>query len=128
MAYIFGKRSLTALATCDQRLVTIANAAIIHYDFTVLEGHRGQAAQEAAFAAGLSHAHFGQSAHNSEPSRAFDVAPYPINWKDTARFILLADHLLDVGVAHGIYLVWGGLFWGGTHEKPTDAGHFELVD
>lgn len=123
----FGKRSLTALATCDPRLVAVAKDAIQTFDFTVLEGHRGQAAQEAAVAAGLSKCHWPQSMHNADPSRAFDLAPYPIDWEDIPRFVALADHILVVAERLGIALRWGGLFWGGTHEHPTDAGHFEVA-
>lgn len=123
----FGKRSLTALGTCDPRLQQIAQRAIETFDFTVLEGHRGRAAQEAAFNAGLSKAHFGQSAHNSDPSQAFDVAPYPIDWNDIPRFVDLADHLLAVAQTLGVDLRWGGTFWGGTRAHPTDAGHFEVA-
>jgi len=123
----FGKRSLTSLATCDERLQRVAQRAILLSDFTVLEGHRGQAAQEAAFDAGLSRAHFGQSAHNANPSRAFDVAPYPIDWSDNHRFIDLSDHMLAAAHAVGVEIVWGGTFWGGTRAHPTDSGHYELA-
>ena len=123
----FGKRSLTALATCDPALQRVARRAIELTDFTVLEGHRGREAQEAAFAAGLSKAHFGQSSHNSEPSQAFDVAPYPIDWQRVDRFVDLADHMLAAAASLGVNLIWGGTFWGGSREHPTDAGHYELA-
>jgi peptidoglycan L-alanyl-D-glutamate endopeptidase CwlK len=124
----FGKRSVTALATCDRRLVALARAVILSSDFTVLEGYRGYEAQEAAFAAGLTKAHYGHSAHNTTPSRAFDLAPYPIDWSDTGRFIALAGLIQAEAHKQGTAILWGGLFWGGTPDHPTDAGHFELKE
>ena len=119
----FGSRSLKSLATCDSRLVEIAQIVIADYDFTVLEGFRSNEAQEAAFASGCSLSRAGQSKHNVWPSRAFDLAPYPINWHDIVRFCKLAGYVFRAAEKIGVELKWGG-FW------PTlfDGGHFELED
>jgi len=42
----FGKRSLGALDTCDERLVKIFNEVIKTVDCSVLEGHRGKSRQD----------------------------------------------------------------------------------
>lgn len=107
----FGAASLAQLATCDERLQRVLRAAIEHVDFTVLEGHRGQVAQDAAFAKGLSKLKYPHGNHNALPSRAADVAPYPIDWSDRvtsiARFafvsgvILVCAHQLGVKVRFG---------------------------
>lgn len=44
-----------------------------HPDAHVSCGHRGQADQEAAYKAGTSRAHYGQSAHNCVPAMAVDL-------------------------------------------------------
>lgn len=51
---VFSKASKERLSTCHPDLQRVMNEAIKITDFTVLEGHRGKAAQDAAFAAGNS--------------------------------------------------------------------------
>ena len=69
------------------------------------------------------------SHHNSDPSRAVDVAPYPIDWNDTERFGRFAGFVLGMAAAMGIPLRWGG-DWdrdNDTHDqKFNDLVHFEL--
>lgn len=131
----FGTASLAQLATCEDRLQRVMHAAIEHMDFTVLEGHRGQAAQDAAVAAGNSKTPWPTSKHNATPSRAVDVAPYPVDWSDREaarqRFALLAGFVLACAATLGIRLRWGG-DWNGNQdtrdESFRDLPHFELVD
>lgn len=53
-------------------------------DLTVTEGHRGEAAQNAAFEAGFSKKRWPDSGHNSLPARAFDFECYPRRAADAA--------------------------------------------
>lgn len=94
----FGKASLAQLATCDERLQKLAHAAIQLVDFTVLEGHRGKEAQNAAHARGASKVKWPHGNHNQSPSRAFDFAPYPVDWKESAP--ALARFAFVAGVMH----------------------------
>ena len=71
----FGKTSLEQIATLDPRLQRILHEAIRFVDFKVLEGHRGEAAQEAAYAKGLTKLHWPHGNHNKLPSRAADHCP-----------------------------------------------------
>ena len=96
----FSSRSREALATCDPRLQRIAEKAIEMVDFTVLEGHRGQEAQDAAYAKGLSKVRWPRGNHNKLPSRAFDFAPFPIDWSNKAT--ALARFAFVAGVMHRI--------------------------
>lgn len=48
----FSETSRQRLATCDSRLQLICNEAIKIVDFTIIEGHRDKAGQDAAFAGG----------------------------------------------------------------------------
>jgi peptidoglycan L-alanyl-D-glutamate endopeptidase CwlK len=100
-----GAASKAKLAECHldlQRLVQavadgvsagdLATAGVT--DVTVLCGYRGQADQEAAFASGASKVHYPNSRHNVKPSAAVDLAPYPIDWKDRERFLVLRGYVL----------------------------------
>lgn len=131
----FGKHSEARLLTCHPDLQRVLREAIIDGpDFTVLCGHRGQADQDAAVAAGLSKTPFPTSKHNAQPSLAVDIAPYPIDWNDHARFRALADHVMAAAARLGVRLRWGG-DWDGDgktrqdgdpDERFVDLPHFEL--
>lgn len=86
---MLGAGSLSRLATCDPELRHLVRAlaadidarpGLYVHDITVLCGHRGKADQEAAFARGASKVHWPMSKHNSYPSLAVDLAPYPVDW------------------------------------------------
>lgn len=94
----FSQRSREQLATCDPRLQRIASEAIQLTDFTVLEGHRDEAAQERAYAKGLSKVRWPHGKHNEVPSRAMDIAPFPIDWSEKAT--ALARFAFLSGVIH----------------------------
>lgn len=116
------------LATCHpdlQRLVSavvegidagdLASAGIL--DVTVLCGHRGADAQEKAFRDGASKLRWPKSEHNSLPSRAVDLAPYPIDWQNVPRFDVLRGYVLGVAARLGIKI--RVISW--------DRPHFELA-
>lgn len=125
----FGKRSLERLATCDVRLQQVAKAAIIRMDFTVLCGHRNKAEQDDAYERGASKLRFPKSKHNSLPSKAMDLAPYPIDWENIDRFIALSHIVLDEAKKFNIPIRWGGDWnrdgnW--KDEKFRDLPHYEI--
>lgn len=125
--------SESRLATCDERLQRVCRAVLPLMDHAVVCGHRGKAAQEEALKAGKSKAKWGQSPHNSYPSRAVDLAPYPIDWADRRAFDRLAGLMLGTAASLGIKLRWGGA-WDGDLRRGNRRGqledlpHFELVD
>jgi|GEM_PF-575290 len=123
MGYIFSKRSLANLATCHPALQAVAKRAleITTIDFTITEGRREREAQEAAFAAGRSKAHFGESSHNYDPSRALDVVPWPVDWTSQRKFLEIA--LAFQQAARELKVV---LRWGGDFESFKDLPHFEI--
>lgn len=132
----FGKGSLAELATLDPRLQRVLVEAIKHVDFTIVEGHRGKEAQEAAFAKGLTKLHYPNGKHNKIPSEAADIMPYPIDWSDAAKNIERLAYVMGIimGVARmlGIPLRWGG-DWNendDTRDEGSfrDRDHLELVD
>ena len=82
----FGSRSKERLDTCDKRIQDIFFYVVQHFDCTVLEGHRSEGRQNSLFEAGRSQLRYPAGRHNTQPSRAVDVVPYPIDWNDRERF------------------------------------------
>lgn len=126
----FSEQSWQALSTCHCDLKMVMQEAIKHYNFSVLEGHRGKERQERLVAEGKSQVHWPDSKHNSTPSLAVDVAPWPVDWQNEARFYLLAGYILGIASQMGVELRWGG-DWDQdgsiTDNEFDDLGHFELV-
>jgi len=136
----FGRKSRERLNTCHADLVTLFTAVAEEIDCSVICGHRNEADQERAFDSGHSKVHFPHGKHNSNPSTAIDVAPYPIVWNDLPRFywfagwvLAKAEILRNVGeITHKIR--WGGN-WNGIKKgridfkdnKFDDLPHFELL-
>ena len=132
--YKFGKASQTRLDTCDTRIQDILNEAIKHLDFSVICGHRNESDQNFAYARGNSKLKFPQSKHNSFPSRAVDIAPFPIKWNGTnarERFHYLAGMITMIAESKNIKIRWGG-DWDSDGDimdnSFDDLPHFELVD
>lgn len=126
--YRFGKRSKTQLGTCDRDLQEILNEAIKLVDFTVLEGHRNKELQNKYFDLGKSKLKYPQGKHNTYPSLAADVAPYPINWKNSKRFIALVYVIKGIAFQMGIKIRLGA-DWNGDNifnESFQDLPHIEL--
>jgi len=98
----FGRRSKKQLATCDERLQSVFNEVIKHIDCSVLEGHRGEIRQNELYEEGKTKVYFPNGRHNSNPSRAIDVAPYPIDWSDRDRFNYFAGYVKGIASQMGI--------------------------
>lgn len=118
----FSRASLNKLASCAPDLQRLFQEVIKTHDIIILEGHRGREEQEQDYANGTSKARWGQSKHNTVPSQAVDVAPYPIDWKNTQGFKNLAAFVLATAEGMGIKIRWGGNF-----TTIRDLPHYELV-
>jgi peptidoglycan L-alanyl-D-glutamate endopeptidase CwlK len=109
-------------------LQQICNEVIQVYDITVLEGYRDKERQNYYFKTGASKLRYPQSRHNSEPSLAVDIAPWPINWTDINRFYFMAGHVFMAAHKLGVRITWGG-DWDGDKSfkdnKFNDLPHFE---
>lgn len=126
----FSQRSKDRLKGVHPKLVDVLNTAIQHVDFTVLEGLRTVERQEELVADGKSktmnskhlmqHDNFGH---------AVDVAPWPIDWNDRERFILLAGILRGIAISKGFDLRLG-VDWDGDLDVKEhsffDGPHLEL--
>lgn len=123
----FSKKSLQKLDTCHPLLKRVMLSAIASCDFSVICGHRGEQSQNEAYASGHSKLQWPKSKHNSLPSMAVDIVPYPIDWDDIDRFRDLASvikvHWSQIPHAEREGLE---LHWGGDWKTLKDFPHFEL--
>lgn len=130
----FSETSRERLRTCDPRLQEVFEWVVENYDCTILEGHRSPERQLELFEQGQSKVKFGE--HNYSPSRAVDVAPWPIpeNWgegnvKALAQFYHFAGYVMGIAESVGVNLRWGG-DWDGdldfADQTFDDLVHFEL--
>ena len=127
--YRFGKKSKERLSTCDERLQKVFNEVIKYVDCSVLEGYRNKERQERFFKEGKSKVHYPNGNHNSNPSNAVDVTPYPVNWADRERQTLFAGFVLGLARGMGIRLRWGGdwnMNFDVKDNQFDDFPHFEL--
>ena len=127
----FGKRSKSKLETCDKRLQDVFNEVIKYRDCSVLEGHRSEERQNQLFEEGKTKVKYPNGRHNSNPSLAVDVTPYPIDWDDRERQTLFAGFVIGVASQMGIRLRWGG-DWNMNFEVDDnqfdDFPHFEIKE
>lgn len=117
----FSKKSQERLATCHTDLQSICNELIKETDFTVLCGWRSKIEQDVAFASGASKLQYPKSKHNTFPSLAIDLSPYPIDWNNHVRFRELAEKFCRIAKDKGVNVQWGGAW-----KKFPDMPHFEL--
>jgi len=127
----FSQRSQNRLNTCDPRLVEVLEEVIKHWDCTILQGERTKEEQDEFFRTGRSKVQWPNSKHNSSPSKAVDVAPYPIDWNDTRRFDYFAGFVKGIATTKGITLRWGG-DWNSDNDQSdqtfNDLPHFEIKE
>lgn len=135
----FGTTSKRRLSECDERLQEILNEVIKYYDCTILTGHRDKQTQEAMYFSEpqRSKLRWPKSKHNSMPSTAVDVAPWPIPkkwgkaWKERVKFYELKAILFYEADKRGIKLRYGG-DWDQDYDyednRFDDLVHFEIVE
>lgn len=128
----FSTRSKVNLDGCHEDIQKICLEEIKHIDFCITSGHRPLTEQFELFKKGrklengiwviddikkivtYKDGFKKLSDHNYYPSRAFDEAPWPIDWKDENRFFVLANRLMTTAkfllntgkISHE--LLWGG--------------------
>lgn len=127
----FSKGSADRLSRAHPLLQKLMNEAIKQFDFMILDSQRGRAAQELAFRQGHTKVHFGNSAHNWNPSIALDVAPLPVNWRGTKQFITLGQKIImPLAKSMDIPIRWGA-DWDMdsdlSDETFVDLPHYELT-
>ena len=125
----FGKRSRENLASCDPILQEIFNEVIKYVDCSVTEGHRGEKRQNELYEEGKTKVKYPKGRHNSDPSLAADVTPYPVDYTDRERQTLFAGFVLGLSSRMGYRIRWGG-DWDRDFEvsdnRFDDFPHFQL--
>lgn len=125
----FSQKSRNELMSCNGRLIQLFQEVVKKYDCTILEGFRNRQRQNTLYAEGKSKVRFPHSKHNRFPSRAIDVAPFPIDWDDKKRFCHFAGYVKRVAEELNIPIRWGG-DWNSNNilddQDLNDLDHFEL--
>ena len=124
----FGSKSLANLDEAHPDLQRLFKEVVKHIDCSVIEGHRPQSEQDKLFHAGKSKVSWPNGKHNTTPSRAVDVVPYPIDWNDMNRFFHFMGLVQGIAFSMGIDIRCGG-DWNGDNkfnESFLDLPHFEL--
>lgn len=140
----FSDRSRRQLDTCHPDLIELFERVLAGFDCTIIEGYRGEEAQEEYFRTGRSQLHYPESLHNATrscgadsdedhripESLAADAAPYPIDWDGVARFMVFGGYVIGVASEMDLKIRWGG-DWDGDWELHDqsfhDLPHFELI-
>jgi len=126
----FSQYSLDNLETCHEDLQALFRKVVRYFDCRVICGHRTTAEQQALYAKGRTAP--GQivtycdgivkkSRHQTFPSIAVDVVPYPVDWDNVERFYELAGFVQAVAIGMGIDVKWGGHF-----RSLRDLPHWEV--
>lgn len=125
MAYVLGDKSRERLEGVHPKLVAVVERAIgiSLVDFTVLEGLRDLARQRKLLAEGKT------TTLNSRhlTGHAVDLAPWPIDWKDTGRFVEVGEAMKQASRELGTTIVWGAAWnvtplhgWKDSAESAVD--------
>ena len=103
------------------------DSVIVDTDFSVICGHRGEKEQNEAYSTGNSKLKYPKSKHNSMPSMAVDIVPYPLDWKNIDSFKALAVEVKKVWDKIPTAEREGfDLSWGGDWKTFKDMPHYEL--
>lgn len=132
----FGTDSLQKLNTCHADLQTLFHEVIKYFPCKVIAGNRNKADQDKAFTEKKSKLQFPNSKHNSMPSMAADVMPFPVDWNDTNRMRYFAGYVMGIAALlkeqgkMAFSVRYGGDWDRDTQLKDNvfnDMVHFELV-
>jgi len=139
--FYWGSRSLRRLGQCHDLLQLLFARVIrrddLPFDLTILCGHRGRAAQDAAYSSGASKLRWPRSKHNKWPSLAVDVSPWldtdddgdteaSWDWDDYHAFAPLVKSEWAKMAAEGLVPTGVTLSWGGDWRSFKDGPHWEL--
>jgi len=132
----WGKQSKKHRQSIDHRLNAVSDRVLKLRDHSIIEGHRPEKEQNAAFNATpqRSKIKWPDGKHNSIPSKALDMQPHPMpEDDDTLREDLsyIAGLYVGIGSEMGLTLRWGGDFDmdGETADNRwDDLFHLEIVE
>lgn len=124
---MFSKFSENNLSSLHPDLQLIHRNSISRIDYRIQEGHRGQSRQHLAKIKKFSKADYPYSMHNTWPSLASDIVPWPFDYSEksynnNSLFKPIIDIIKEEARKLGIVLNCG-IDWRGGWDKP----HIELV-
>lgn len=130
----WGSRSLKVRSTLEPKLQRICDRLLAEVaDISLISGHRGEEEQNTLFAEGKSTLEYPQSKHNSYPSMAVDLQPYPYPTSERKLWGALgwiAGNAVRIAREEGATLRWGG-DWNRngdlTDQTFDDLFHLEIV-
>ena len=129
--YKFGKRSRARLKGVDSRLVNVLNELIKVMDVTIIEGVRSAETQNKYFKDGKSKLDGINKKSNHQLGKAVDLAPCPINWKESNRFYYMGGMVRGIAKQLNLKIRWGG-DWDSDGETKDqtfmDLVHIEILD
>ncbi len=126
---LLGTRSKKNLEEVDSDLVSVLLLAIVFYDFSVIWGFRNEEEQDQMYEEGHTRNPWPTSNHNTKPSRAVDIVPYPNGYDASYReFCELATYMFAAASILDVRLKWGGhwLNYTGKGFDDRDWAHWEL--
>lgn len=123
----FSKRSKSNLITCHPDIIKVCRELIKFYDFSVICGERDKEEQNRAYLERKTNVQYPNSKHNSKPSLAVDLVPYPVDWTNLyrfkemwIRFDTLAKYMKECGKIDSEFI------WGGDWNTLKDYPHIEI--
>lgn len=119
--YPFGKSSLKQRETLHSDLQKVVDEVSKEVNCSILCGHRGQEDQDKAYSEGKSKLRWPNSRHNTFPSEAVDLAPFPCDWGNIKSFKDLAVKVKEAAERVNVEIEWGG-DWSSFRDYP----HFQL--
>lgn len=125
--YKYSTRSERNLKECHPELQRLFREVLKTYDHSVLVGYRGEEEQNKLKAEGKSQLSFPDGKHNTLPSHAVDVQPYPMRHVyDLIRFIGYVERTAhDMGIKIRLGLDWD--MDRDTSNNWVDAYHVEYA-
>ncbi len=133
----FSPNSIKHLETCHADLQILFLQVVNDFDCSVVCGTRGKDDQDKAFNEGFSKVKYPNSRHNTLPSMAVDVIPYPTGYKDDKTLRHFAGYVLGVAsemkrqglIEHNVK---SGVDWDNDHDLHdqtfVDLPHFFLEE
>lgn len=117
---------MSNLATCDTEIIRVFNEAILHRDISITCGTRLKKEQDRLYLLGRTKVQFPDSKHNSNPSRAIDVIPYPTtdeDWEDRIYWIEWSSWVKGFALGIGVPLI-SGFDWDNDYDYGEDEQTF----
>ena len=130
----WGKASKRHRQSIDWHLNAVSDRVLKIRNHSIIQGHRNEADQNAAFDRGDSKLRWPDGNHNCIPSKALDMQPWPMPDDEQALredLSYLAGLYVGIGPTMGVILRWGGS-WDRSGEiennKFFDGFHIEIVE